>query len=640
MLIVFFSGEISATDVSRRVIRLRKELPLPSQLISANCTYEVSFNFDLGGDTIHLPKNIVLHFKDGMFSNGLIFGDNTLIDSDCTCVFKDVQVLGEWRNEIYYPEWFGAAGDGETDDTESIKKTIWLAKAKKVVFGSKTYIINIMPSYSNNTQRIIFPDCKCSELIGRNTIIKLGNNDNCNLYKSKGFGALFSVYTIDSFHAKGITFDFNYEKNPIFQTQGTRQDIQENTQQNAFQFRRVRKVMIDDCKFIGHSGTNCIDYNDAKYNVGDKVFEVTIENCRFLQSGGKSFYISNNSTLDAYHDCSTIAIHYSGSNHDTPLVVKVNNNYFEGVGGNAYNVIETDGSNIEFSGNVITKYVSGIFICSAIYDGVANVVNNKFSDVSRAIVLWLRGGSDADSYRYGFRNMNISRNVCTVNMGYWIPRQRYDNIGKKVSNRYGFIFTTSGNNKSVKNLSVVENTVEYINYDCASPNVCVKAAINFETAGDSVSMMRCNILTIKNNVLYNAVNRILHNSMFQEINTLLFDSNIIINPFSVEKASAKDGGGVIYLNHSRAYAPSLTYPVVNNFIATNNIINYEGYHLNDGCAAIVNSQIRGKKGLVGSSLIARNNICKTTPQYGAVRFEHQDEIFEKIIIEELYNESR
>ena len=635
MLLFFIVHLATFANPAREKVVLKRNKNIVSQIVKPNCTYEICDGLDLKGDTIQIPINAELVFKGGFFKNGIICGNNTIISSECKTIFRSIRLQGKWLNDSFCPEWFGAVGDGITDDTESIRKAMFAAAGKKLIFHRKTYIINVTPGKDVNTQRVIFPDCKCMAIYGDSSIIKLGNNDNCNLYKNKGFGAIFSIYTIDSCHVKGIVFDYNYDKNPIFQTQGIRQDVQENTQLNAFQFRRVSKVTIEDCTFIGHSGTNCIDYNDARYDVGDKVFEVTIQRCYFLKSGGKSYYRSGNTYVDAFHDCSTIALHYCGSNHNTPFVVNIKNNFFEGIGGNAYNAIETDASELYFCDNVIKNYVCCIAPCSEIYDGIFTIKNNHFLEVSRGILLWLRGGCEFDTHRYGYRSMNIIGNECVINIGSWIDRKHYDNIGSKQSDRYGFIFTTSGNNKSVKNLSVLANTICYVNIDGVSPKLCSKATINLESVGHSVKMMKCDKMVLSGNHFYNATYRILHNSMFQEIDTLVFNGNYIYEPFKVKGPTKNDGGGVVYLNHSRAYAPSLDYPIVRNFEASNNDVIFNGYKNDDGCAIIMACQMRGSNDPSDNTLVVKGNTCTSTPQYGVIHFSAINRLFNNVEIDEL-----
>lgn len=616
------------------VVRPGNIQSIANQMSHETTIYVIKQQLDLCGKRLQIPKNSILKFKGGSVCNGEIVGNNTRISARIRQIFGDNLALsGSWNVQESYPEWFGAVGDGLTDDTWSIQRTMESALQCRVVFQRKTYIVNVVPGIDNDTQRIIFSGCRAPEMIGYGTVIRLGDNDNCNLYKYKGFGAMFSVYTLDSFFVKGITFDFNYETNPIYQTEGIRQGIQENTQQNAFQFRRVRKVTIDHCTFIGHSGTNCIDFNDARYNNGDKTFEVTIKNCKFLKCGGKSFFKDGEAIVDAYHDCSTIALHYTGNNHDTPYVVDVSNNYFEGVGGNAYNVLESDASDLTFTGNTIKRFSSCLFPLASVYNAKINVSGNCFYEVSRGIALWLRAGSDKDSDSYGFRQVRIIKNECNIDMEYWMSMPRYDNMGGIRANRYAFVLTTTGNNKSVGNLVIKDNIVRYINTKGADETVCAKACINFESVSDSVIMMRCDSLNIIGNKIYNAVNRIVHNSMFQEIGTFVFNDNYIENPFSVISASSLGSGGIIYLNASKAYAPSLTYPTLRKFVVENNTIEYDGYSSNDGCAVLVNSQMRAVKDYKGNELIVRNNRCSSTPQYGMFRFAALRELFGKVLVE-------
>ena len=635
MLVAVIVQSGAQTVARKVVIKPSPQVSIADQFNQEGTRFLIRQNLDLRGDTLEMPEHCELLFRGGAIDNGVIVGKHTRISARQKKIFGDsLKLAGTWDVQESHPEWFGAKGDGLSDDTYSIRQAMRAPFNCCVVFQRKTHIVNVTAGTDNDTQRIIFGVCKAPEMKGNGTIIRLGDNDNCNLYSFKGFGAMFSVYSLDSFRVSGITFDFNYGNNPIYQTQGVRQSIQENTQQNAFQFRRVRKVTIDHCTFIGHSGTNCIDYNDARYDEGDKTFEVTISNCQFLQCGGKSYCKDGDTIADAYHDCSTIALHYTGSNHDTPYVVRIKDNYFEGVGGNAYNVVETDASDLQFTGNTVKRFSSCLFPLADVYDANIEIKDNVFDEVCRGIVLWLNAGSDKDSDRYGFRRVLIANNECNIDMGYWRTMPRYDNIGEVRANRFAFLLTTAGNNKSVGTLMVRGNKVEYKNTTGAEEYACKKACINFESVGGNVLMMRCDTLEISGNRITNAVNRIVHNSMFQEIGSLIFNHNYINHPFSIVSATSDEGGGgVISLNASRAYAPSLGYPTVKHFTAIGNQISHDGYSKDDGCAVIVNSQLRAQPDYNNNTLEIKDNQCTSHPQYGIVRFPALKGLFGKVQIE-------
>ena len=94
--------------------------------------------YNLGGRTIRLGVNDTLVFKGGILLNGVIIGDNTSVEASDKHIFRMVTLAGSWdMNTIAYPEWFGAKGDGLTDDAEPIQFA--LNHFRKVRLGEKKY---------------------------------------------------------------------------------------------------------------------------------------------------------------------------------------------------------------------------------------------------------------------------------------------------------------------------------------------------------------------------------------------------------------------------------------------------------------------------------------------------------------------
>lgn len=117
---------------------LRKGISFATQVTDTNTIYEIRYPFDLGGASITIPAGCILKFNGGKVTNGTL--------------------TGEVLNPYLRPEWFGAKGDGVSDDTAAIQNCLNLCAACRFEKEYKTTYLSLGKSstlYSLSGEAII-----------------------------------------------------------------------------------------------------------------------------------------------------------------------------------------------------------------------------------------------------------------------------------------------------------------------------------------------------------------------------------------------------------------------------------------------------------------------------------------------------
>lgn len=184
--------------------KVTKNILFHNMIAQANTVYEIRYDFDLNGNEIIVPAGCTLNFQGGSFSNGTIVGQNTAIISPIVKIFNTtatvnnnvvtlsgVKLTGTWNIEGLYPEYFGAVGNGTTDDTNAIQCATTLAATINlpVCFLGKSYLVNsiILPSnihYKGLCGYSQFGDIKKTVITTSNSIIHtmfLCSSSTCRL---------------------------------------------------------------------------------------------------------------------------------------------------------------------------------------------------------------------------------------------------------------------------------------------------------------------------------------------------------------------------------------------------------------------------------------------------------------------------
>lgn len=128
------------------------KMAIQDKFNKSNTIYKITKDIDLGGGTLTIPEDCTLDFQGGSFSNGTITGSNTGLKANLERIFGEgIQLSGSWNIIEIYPEWFGATGDGSSDDYQSIQQALTTAKninIKKVSLSKEYFISSTLNVYN------------------------------------------------------------------------------------------------------------------------------------------------------------------------------------------------------------------------------------------------------------------------------------------------------------------------------------------------------------------------------------------------------------------------------------------------------------------------------------------------------------
>lgn len=287
-----------------------------------NTKYVIKWDYELA-ENITIPANCVLQFDGGSISGShTITGVRTGIRADLVKIFNtDITLSGTWSVTEVYPEWFGAKGDGVTDDTLFVQKAFNLGFfTKKNICLSNTYNLSssIKLTREINERGLI-------EIYGGG---KLVTSSQISIIEAGNNGVNDIVFNDISFNGGNIAVNIG---NGILRRIKLIKCTFSNLENILYSSDIIQDVSISYCTFLRISNF-CFS--------GNSFYGVKIENCT-AENGCYGFIYCNFGSVGLYKNVlegfdiedNAIVVIKSGSINATDNYIDYNKSNFIDLGG-------------------------------------------------------------------------------------------------------------------------------------------------------------------------------------------------------------------------------------------------------------------------------------------------------------------
>ncbi|TMV52146.1 hypothetical protein FE783_04165 [Paenibacillus mesophilus] len=283
------------------------------------------------------------------------------------------------EGDRYSVKWFGAKGDGMTDDMDIIQSAIDIVYGLgggTVFFPKGTYIVS--------------PLLQTRRIVPKNNVHLLGEGPNSVIKVKDDAGDYWTIIgnfqtwpKVSNVSIRGLRFDQNPSGNTTCNIDHRRTDYYWT--QYCIGLFDYENIVIENCTFDPICGWNTVVLNNAQSK------NATVNNCTFHFVHARGF--------DGYDNS---AVYMNGSNHTV-----TNCRFYAAPGEKAMGAIETHTGKSVIANNVSDGYVTGVHIQSSETSGEhadMTVSNNTFTNAVHAIQFW-------PYKQHSLKNVTVSGNT-------------------------------------------------------------------------------------------------------------------------------------------------------------------------------------------------------------------------------------
>lgn len=290
--------------------------------------------------TLHIPPAYVVDLNDTIPSNIITdfikFNGYFSVNPGVTLTFSDT-------SKPVSPRWFGATGDGTTDDTAAINNAIASTDGWVVFEPGRTYIVTLSVDPQDGTKYRVFPIKSHMHLDGSKATIKLKDNES-TLVSPKHFNIFRYIFTVPvtDIHVKDLTIDINGDNNRIGQSLPIPANSPAYNCAAFYIYTTVtgsENILFENCRFLNNPGANSI----ISVSGG-----VTVRNCYFSEQG-----------TDTWDHAS---VYLNGDDNRIEDCTFVNAATFGNAAGTSHFSAEMHGKRQIYRGNSVTHYMGGLII--------------------------------------------------------------------------------------------------------------------------------------------------------------------------------------------------------------------------------------------------------------------------------------